>query len=80
MCYHSDFGLTEDKSSCDEHEELHTYRGPSVIALEEVAALSLALTSEPIASGSSSASVDRLFVSADIFTDSEEDQGQLLGE
>ena len=36
----------------------------------------VALTSEPIANCSSSASVDRLFVSADVSTDAEEDQGQ----
>ena len=34
------------------------------------------ISSEPIANCSSSASVDRLFVSADVSTDAEEDQGQ----
>ena len=34
------------------------FRGPRAIALEEVSALSRAVTSEPIASGRSSASVD----------------------
>ena len=55
--------------------------GPRVRAPEEVAALSRAVTSEPLASSSSSStSVDRLFVSADVSTDAEEDQGQFQGE
>ena len=33
-----------------------------------------------IASGSSSTYIDRLFVSADVSTDAEEDQGQFQGE
>ena len=37
--------------------------------------MSRAITFEPLASGSSSASVDRLFVCADVSTDAEEDQG-----
>ena len=65
MCYNSDL---EDESCCDEGEEVHAYKGPKVIAPEEVAA------PEPIASGS----VDRLFVSAAASTFAEEDQGQPL--
>ena len=79
MCqcaYNKDFGLSEDESSCDKGEEVHAYRGPRVIAPEEVAALSRTVTSEPIASCSSSASVDRLYVSADVSNIAEEDQGQ----
>ena len=49
---------------------------PGVVAPEDVTALRRAATSEPIASSSSSASVDGLFVSADVSTDAEEDQGQ----
>ena len=79
MCYNSDFGLSEDESSCDEGEEVHAYRGPRVMFPLEVAALTRAVTSEPIASGCSSASVDRLFVSACVSTDAEEDQGQFCG-
>ena len=41
--------------------------------------MSRTVTSESIASCSSGASVDRLFVSADISTDAEEDQGQFYG-
>ena len=41
----------------------------------QVAALSRAVTSEPIASCSSSGSVDRLIVSTDISTNAEGDQG-----
>ena len=37
--------------------------------------MSRVVTSEPI-SGHSSASVDRLFISADVSTNAEEDQGQ----
>ena len=43
---------------------------------EEVAGLNRAVTSEPIASSSSGASVDRLFVSAGVCTNTEEDQEQ----
>ena len=42
--------------------------------------MSTAVTSELIADGGSSASVDKLFVSADVSTDAEEDQGQFQGE
>ena len=66
-------------TSCDEGEEVHAYRGPRVIAPEEVATLSRTVTCEPLASCSSSASVDSLFVSADISTDAEEDQGLFQG-
>ena len=76
FCYKCDFDFSEDESSCDEGEEVHTYRGPRVIAPEEVAALIRVVTSEPIASDSSSASVDRIFASADISTGAEEEQGQ----
>ena len=80
MCYNTDFSLSEDESSCDEGEDIHAYRGPSVIAPEEIAALSRAVsTSEPVASSCSSTSVDRLFVSVDVSTDAEEDQGEFRG-
>ena len=36
MCYYSDFGLSEDESSCDEGDEVHVCRGPRIIAPEEV--------------------------------------------
>ena len=49
------------------------------IAPEEVVALNRAVTSEPIASGSSGSSVGGLFVSADVSTDAEEDQEQFQG-
>ena len=42
-------------------------------------ALSCAVTSEPIASSSHSISLYRLFFSADVSTNSEEDQGLFLG-
>ena len=84
MCYNSDFGRSEDESSCAEGENVQAYRGPRVIAPEEVAALSRAVSLEPIASCNSNASIDRLFVSTDIFTgvstDDEEDKGQFQGE
>ena len=78
--FNSHLGFSEDESSCGEGEEAHVYQGPRVIAPEEVVALSRAVTSEPIASYSSSVSVDRLFVSADVSTDAEEDQGLFQGE
>ena len=54
-------------------------RRPRVIAPEEVAVLSRAVTSEYIASCSSSTSVDNIFCSANVSTDAEEDQGQFQG-
>ena len=60
-------------TSSDEGKEVLAYQGPRVIAPDELAAMSRAVTCEPITSGSSSTSVDRLFVSADISTDAEED-------
>ena len=74
MCYYSDFGFSEDESSFAEGGEVCTYRGPRVIAPKEIAALNSFVTSEPIASGSCSASMDRLFVGA------KKDQGQFQGE
>ena len=71
--YNSYFGSSENGSKGEE-------RGPRFIASEEVAALSRAVTSESMASGSSSASLDRLFASADVSTGAEEDQGQFQGE
>ena len=80
MCYDSDFSLSEDESSCDEGEEVHAYRCPRVIAPEEVAALSRAVTSESIDSSSSGVSVDRPFVSTVVSTDTAENQEQFQGE
>ena len=57
VCYNSDFDLSEDESSCDDGEEVHAYCGSRVIAPEEVAALSRAVSSEPVASGSGRGSV-----------------------
>ena len=78
MWYNRNFG-SEDIFSGDEGEEVYTYRGWRIIAPREVATLGRTVTSEPIASGNS-ASVDRLFVSADISSDAEEDQGEFQGE
>ena len=50
----------------------HAYQGPGIIAPEEVAALSRAVT---LSSCSGWSSVDKLFASADISSDAEEDQG-----
>ena len=57
MCYNSDLGLSENESICDDGEEVHTYLGQRLVAPEEVAALSRAVISEPIVSGSRSAFV-----------------------
>ena len=47
MCYDSDFGLSVDKSSCDEGEKVHaSYCGQRVIQPEEVAALFRAVISD----------------------------------
>ena len=74
MCYNNgDFSLSEDESSCDKGKGVYAYRGSRVIARKKVAALSRTVSSEPIASGSSSTSVDKLFVSADVSADAEED-------
>ena len=62
MCYNSDFGLSENKSICDDGEEVHVYLGQRVVAPEEVAALSRAAISEPTVSGSRSAFVAAPFV------------------
>ena len=45
MCYYSDFGLSENESTCDDVEEVHAYLGHRVVAPEEVAALSRAVIS-----------------------------------
>ena len=34
ICYNSNFGLSEDESSCDKGEEVHAYLRPNVIAPE----------------------------------------------
>ena len=60
VCYNSNFGLSEDESSCDEGEEVHAYRKPRVITTEKLAALSRAVTSQSIYSCSHSASVDSI--------------------
>ena len=79
QCEHGAVAITVTSASVTKR------RGPSlprarVIAPEAVAALNRAVTSEPIASGSSIASVDRLIVSANVSTDAAEDQGQFRGE
>ena len=56
MCYNSEFSLPEDESSYNEGEVVHSF-----IAPEEEAALKRVVTSEAIACGSSSVSVDGLF-------------------
>ena len=56
MCYNSEFSLPEDESSYNEGGVVHRFIPP-----EEEAALKRAGTSEPIASGSSSVSVDGIF-------------------
>ena len=69
MCNYSNFSLSETAVMRES-----AYRGPRVIAPEEIAALCRADTSEPIASA-------RLpFVSADVSTCDKEDQGQFQGE
>ena len=78
MCYNSDFSLSRINLAVMKERRSISYRGPRVIAPEKVAAVSRAITSEP--SSSSSASVDRLFGSADVSTDAEEDQGQFQSE
>ena len=60
--------------------KVYANRGPRVVAPEKVAALSRAITSEPIASSSSSASIYGLFIGAGVSTDAEEDQEQFQGE
>ena len=50
------------------------------MAPEEEVALSRAVYSEPIASSSSRPSVDRLFVSAEVSSDPEENHEQFQGE
>ena len=79
MCYNSGFGFSEDESSCDEGEEVLVYRGPRVKAPEEVAGQSSAVTSETMAGSRSGASVDRLFVSADVSINAKEDQEEFQG-
>ena len=59
MDYNNDIVLSE--AGYEEGEEVHAYWGPRVIAPAEVAAVSRAITATPMASSSSSASVDRLF-------------------
>ena len=54
MCYNSDFDLSEKESICDDGEDVHAYLRQRVVAPEEVAALSRAVISEPIVSGSRS--------------------------
>ena len=67
MCYSSDLSLLVDGSSCDKGKEGHAFQRTRVRAPEGVEALSGAVTSEPVASNSSSTSVDMLFVSADVY-------------
>ena len=80
MCYNSDFGFSENESICDDGEDVHAYLGQRVVAPEEVAALSRAVISEPIVSGSSSAFVEAPFVDDNVSTDAEENQEQSQGE
>ena len=79
-CYNSDFGLSENESICDDGEDVHAYLGQRVIAPEELAALSRAVISEPIVSGSRSAFVEAPFVDDNVSTDAEENQEQSQGE
>ena len=80
MCYYSDFGLSENESTCDDVEEVHAYLGHRVVAPEEVAALSRAVISEPIVSGSRSTFVEASFVDDNVSTDAEGNQEQSQGE
>ena len=81
MCYSSDFSLSGDDSSCDEGEKIAALsRAVTSEPLASGSSSSSEQSSEPIASGSRSTSVDRLFVSANVSTDTEEDQGQFHGE
>ena len=54
MCYNSDVSFSENESSCDEGEEVHTYQGPRFTTPEVVAGLSRVVISEPTASSNSS--------------------------
>ena len=56
--YNSDFSLSEDEFNCDEGEEIPCLPRAKCYTPEEVAAVSIAVTSEPIASSKTSA--DRL--------------------
>ena len=60
VCYNSNFSLSEDEFNCDEGEEVPCLPRAKCYTPEEVAALSIAVTSEPKASCSSSTSADRL--------------------
>ena len=80
MCYNSDFCLSENESICDDGEDVNAYLGQRVVAPEEVAALSRAVISEPIVSGSRSAFVEAPFVVDNASTDAEENQEQSQGE
>ena len=67
--------LASQKMNVAVTKERRCMLGPRVIAPVEVAALSGAVTSEPIA-----AVVDGLFVSVDASIDAGEDQGHFQGE
>ena len=53
MCHGSDFGLSEEESSCAEGEEVHVYCGQQVIQPEEVAVLFRAVISDQACSSAS---------------------------
>ena len=74
------FCLSKNESICDDGEDVHAYLGQRVVAPEEVAALSRAVISEPIVSGSRSAFVEAPFVDDNVSTDAEENQEQSQGE
>ena len=80
MYYNCNFGLSENESICDDREEVHAYLGQRVVAPVEIAALSRAVISEPIVSGSRSAFVEAPFVNYSVSTDAEENQEQSQGE
>ena len=61
-------------------KDVHAYLGQRVVAPEEVAALSRAVISEPIVSGSRSAFVEAPFVDDNVSTDAEDNQEQSQGE
>ena len=72
------FGLSEDETSSNERKDIHAYQGQEIQLLRRQQILSTAVTYEPIASCSSSAS--SLFVSSVVSVNAEEDQEQLQGE
>ena len=80
MCYNNGFCLSENESICDDGEDVHAYLRQRVVAPKEVAALSRAVISEPIVSGSHSAFVEAPFVDDNVSTDAEENQEQSQSE